>query len=69
MPPLRLDSRRPKTSFAEYASHEARFRALSRGEHPEEAEKLMLQAQHDVDERWRLYEKLAEIGPAEAAGD
>jgi len=41
-------------------SSEARFAILTRT-HPELAERLLLQAQADVDERWRYYTQLAAI--------
>ena len=37
--------------------------------HPEEAKRLWKLAQQDVDERWRLYEKLAEKWPKAEAAD
>ncbi|HWQ24747.1 MAG TPA: pyruvate:ferredoxin (flavodoxin) oxidoreductase [Gaiellaceae bacterium] len=58
--PLRLDSRRPKLPLSEFMAREARFAMLARA-FPEEAAELAALAQHDVDERWHVYEQLARI--------
>jgi pyruvate-ferredoxin/flavodoxin oxidoreductase len=58
--PFRLDSRAPKLPLSEFTSREARFAMLGRSR-PEEAAELAELAQHDVDERWHVYEQLAEI--------
>jgi pyruvate-ferredoxin/flavodoxin oxidoreductase len=58
--PFRLDSRPPKLPLTEFTSREARFAMLSRSR-PEDAAELAALAQHDVDERWHVYEQLAEI--------
>ncbi len=60
MPGLRLDSRKPKVPFKEFAAKEARFAMLGRAD-PEQAELLMSQAQQDIDNRWHLYEQMVEI--------
>jgi pyruvate-ferredoxin/flavodoxin oxidoreductase len=60
MPGLRLDSRTPTISFAEYAREEARFSMLRRT-NPERADELMRLAQQDIDNRWNLYEQMVEI--------
>ncbi len=68
--PFRLDSRKPSLPFKEFAWQEARFAMLARSS-PEEAERLFRMAQEDIDERWRLYEQLADIEravPAEEEG-
>jgi pyruvate-ferredoxin/flavodoxin oxidoreductase len=66
--PLRLDSRAPKLPVSEFMSREARFAMLQRAR-PDDAAALGELAQHDVDERWHVYEQLAEIEhePAEPA--
>ena len=68
--PFKLDSRAPKLPISEFMSREARFAMLQRA-HPDEAAELGALAQHDVDERWHVYEQLAEIehepGEPEAA--
>ncbi|NIP73318.1 MAG: pyruvate:ferredoxin (flavodoxin) oxidoreductase [Gammaproteobacteria bacterium] len=56
--PLRVDSARPSIPYRDYAATEARFNVLTRT-HPEEAERFMAEAQHDVLERYHRYEQLA----------
>jgi pyruvate-ferredoxin/flavodoxin oxidoreductase len=58
--PFRLDSRPPKLPLSEFMSREARFAMLARAR-PADAAELGELAQHDVDERWLVYEQLAEI--------
>jgi len=58
--PLRLDSSRAKLPLTEFTANEARFSMLRRSR-PEEAERLGVLAQHDIDERRLVYEQLAEI--------
>ena len=58
--PLHLDSGRAKLPLTEFTANEARFSMLRRSR-PEEAERLGVLAQHDVDERRLVYEQLAEI--------
>ena len=59
-PALRLDSRKPTMSFREFAATEARFAMLARS-NPEHAAELMEQAQHDIDDRWHLYEQMVNV--------
>ncbi len=59
-PGLRLDSRKPKIPFKEFASREARFAMLGRAD-PARAERLLTQAQRDIDNRWHLYEQMVQI--------
>jgi pyruvate-ferredoxin/flavodoxin oxidoreductase len=56
--PLTLDSKPPKISFGDYAYEETRYRVL-RSVDPERARLLAVEAQHDIDARWALYESLA----------
>jgi pyruvate-ferredoxin/flavodoxin oxidoreductase len=58
--PFRIDSRKPMIPLAEFAAGEARFTMLERSR-PADYARLMAQAQHDVDARWRLYEQLGEM--------
>jgi pyruvate-ferredoxin/flavodoxin oxidoreductase len=58
--PLRLDSRPPSTPVRDFAMKEGRFAMLARTA-PEESKRLLAMAQADIDERWRLYEQMAEI--------
>ena len=58
--PFHLDSRRPKLPLTAFTEREARFAMLARAR-PEEAARLGALAQHDVDERWHVYEQLARV--------
>jgi len=62
--PLHLDSAKPSIPFQDYAATETRFSVLWRT-HPEAAEKLMRQAQADVEARYNHYQKRA-TDPADA---
>jgi pyruvate-ferredoxin/flavodoxin oxidoreductase len=57
--PLLLDSRTPTRKVREFLERQARFGMLTKS-HPEAAEHLWEQAQEDVDQRYRRYERLAE---------
>lgn len=59
-PGLRLDSRKPTIPFKEFASKEARFSMLGRAD-PVVAQRLLGQAQQDIDDRWHLYEQMIDI--------
>ena len=63
--PLKLDSGAPKISFEEYAYKETRYKMLTKSE-PEHAAELMRQAQIFVDDKWKVYEKMASDGNAKA---
>ncbi|MGQ9806298.1 MAG: pyruvate:ferredoxin (flavodoxin) oxidoreductase [Chlorobiales bacterium] len=56
--PLRLDSKSPKATVKSFLESENRFKQLEKL-HPEEAEKLFAEAQHDADMRYHFYEFLA----------
>jgi hypothetical protein len=56
--PLVLDSHAPKYPVEQYLYMENRFKMLTKSR-PEEAKKLLKEAQNDVDTRWKLYEYLA----------
>ena len=58
--PLRLDSKAPSISFQDYAYKETRYNMLAAA-NPVEARRLIQQAQHDVTDRWHLYEGMASI--------
>ncbi len=66
--PFRLDSPRPTIPFKDYAYNELRYRALS-ASRPQEAQALLAQAQGDILEKYRAYEKYAqmETGPGPSA--
>jgi pyruvate-ferredoxin/flavodoxin oxidoreductase len=57
---FRLDSRAPKLKFIDVARKEARFAMLERSD-PAAAATLLGMAQDDIDDRWQLYEQLAQI--------
>ena len=59
--PLILDSRAPSIPFAQYAETEDRYKML-KAAHPEDSDRLMQQAQADVDAQWALYQSLAGKG-------
>jgi pyruvate-ferredoxin/flavodoxin oxidoreductase len=56
--PLQLDSPAPKISLDKYMYLENRFKMLTKSK-PEEARRLLAEAQQDVVGRWQLYEYLA----------
>jgi pyruvate-ferredoxin/flavodoxin oxidoreductase len=56
--PFQLDSRPPKLPLSEFTGKENRFAIVARA-NPAEAAELAAEEQHDVEERWRLYERLA----------
>ncbi len=56
--PFKLDSKAAKIPFKEYAYMETRYKMLTKS-HPDLAEKLMIEAQEDVTNRWNTYEHLA----------
>jgi len=58
--PFHLDSKPPKGSFKDFAMKQARFAMLARSK-PEQAERLLALGQNDIDQRWKLYEQLAQM--------
>ncbi len=56
--PLQLDSRKPTVSFKDYAYNEARYSMLARS-NPEAAQRLLIAAQEEVNERLRKYARMA----------
>ncbi len=56
--PFKLDSKGLKIPLKEYAYRETRYKMLTKS-HPEEAAKLMEEAQQDVVNRWKQYEQMA----------
>ena len=58
--PFTLDSRAPRKPFRTFAEKEARFAMLERTR-PEEAKALFARAQKDIDDRWHLYEQIAQV--------
>jgi pyruvate-ferredoxin/flavodoxin oxidoreductase len=59
--PMQLDSKAPSVPLEDYLYNETRYTTL-RQTHPEEAKKLLEQAQQDVAARWKMYETWASIG-------
>ena len=57
---FRLDSSKPKITFRDFATKEARFGMLARSK-PGHANDLLNQAQHDIDNRWQLYEQMVDV--------
>jgi pyruvate-ferredoxin/flavodoxin oxidoreductase len=55
---LQLDSPAPKIPLEKYMYMENRFKMLTKS-HPEDAKRLLKEAQDDVNERWKFYEYLA----------
>ncbi|HEY7182073.1 MAG TPA: thiamine pyrophosphate-dependent enzyme, partial [Blastocatellia bacterium] len=60
--PLRLDSRAPKIPIEQFLYMENRFKMLTKSK-PEEARRLLEEAQKDVQTRWRMYEYLTARKP------
>jgi pyruvate-ferredoxin/flavodoxin oxidoreductase len=56
--PLQLDSQAPKIPLEKYMYMENRFKMLTKSK-PEDAKRLLQEAQDDVNARWKLYEYLA----------
>ena len=65
--PLHLDSKPPSIPYREFARSEARFNMLWRS-HPEQAERLLSEAQHEVSERFHRYQQLADLDWSETEG-
>jgi len=61
--PFKLESKGLKIPLKDYAYLETRYKMLTKS-HPEEAAKLMEEAQKDVQDKWKVYEQLAST-PAE----
>jgi pyruvate-ferredoxin/flavodoxin oxidoreductase len=56
--PLQLDSRSPKLPLEQYMYAETRFKMLTASK-PEQAKRLLQEAQQDVNSRWEMYQYLA----------
>ena len=56
--PLQLDSRAPKIPLEEYMYRENRFKMLTKS-HPNDARRMLLDAQRSVQARWHFYEYMA----------
>ncbi|MCD6378502.1 MAG: pyruvate:ferredoxin (flavodoxin) oxidoreductase, partial [Planctomycetes bacterium] len=68
--PLQLDSKAPSISLKDYAYNETRFKMLTTT-NPEQAERLLQQAQQNLNARWQMYEHLASMpgAPKEEQSD
>ncbi|GAB2893014.1 pyruvate:ferredoxin (flavodoxin) oxidoreductase [Uliginosibacterium flavum] len=64
--PLHLDSPEPSIPYRDFALSEARFSRLWQT-HPQDAERLLQQAQDEARQRFRYYQQLAEHWQAPAA--
>ncbi|HYX53217.1 MAG TPA: pyruvate:ferredoxin (flavodoxin) oxidoreductase [Candidatus Limnocylindrales bacterium] len=60
--PMQLDSKAPSVPLEKYLYNETRYTSLQQA-HPEEAKQLLELAQHDVIERWKMYETFANMSP------
>lgn len=60
--PLQLDSRSPKLALDKYMYNENRFKMLTKSK-PEDAKRLLKEAENDVANRWGMYEYLAARKP------
>ena len=58
--PFQLDSKPPKIPLEDYAYNEMRYLMLSKSK-PDVAKELMNHAQKDVDEQWRVYERMESL--------
>ncbi len=56
--PLQLDSKEPTIALADYAYNETRYRMLLQSDE-KRAEQLMISAQNDAVNRWKLYSQMA----------
>lgn len=66
--PLMLDSHAPKISLDQYMYMENRFKMLTKSR-PEEAKKLLKEAQKDVNARWKMYEYMAARASSDQAAE
>lgn len=64
---LQLDSQTPKIPVEKYLYMENRFKMLTKSR-PEDAKRMLKEAQEDVDLRWKLYEHMAARGVESAKG-
>ena len=64
--PLQIDSKPPTIPMRDYLYSETRFKMLTLSK-PEDAERLLKEAQEDVRKRWQLYARMSAAEPAEAA--
>jgi pyruvate-ferredoxin/flavodoxin oxidoreductase len=60
--PFQLDSQPPKIKLKDYVYNETRYTMLAKS-HPEAAERLLREAQQDVLDRWKIYERMQDKKP------
>ncbi|HET7376013.1 MAG TPA: 4Fe-4S binding protein, partial [Anaerolineae bacterium] len=58
--PLQIDSKAPAISLEKYIYNETRYKMLTQS-NPEVARELLLEAQDDVNKKWKTYEQLAAL--------
>ncbi len=58
--PLSLDSKAPSIPLKEYAYRETRYKMLTKSK-PEDAARLIEEAQRNVTSRWHLYDRMARL--------
>ncbi len=58
--PMQLDSKAPSIPLENYLYNETRYTSLQQA-HPDEAKRLLQLAQHDVNERWKMYQAFASM--------
>jgi len=59
--PMQLDSKAPSIPLGQYLYNETRYTQLQQS-HPQEAKRLLQEAQQDVAARWKMYETWTGIG-------
>ena len=67
--PFTLDSKAPTIPLEKYIYNETRYTMLTHS-NPEVAKQLLIEAQHDVEQRWKIYENMVTMfanGHAKAA--
>lgn len=65
--PMHLDSKEPSVPYKEFMQTETRFSMLWQS-HPEYAEELAQQAQHEVTQRYHFFKQLADMDWDESSG-
>jgi pyruvate-ferredoxin/flavodoxin oxidoreductase len=65
---LQLDCLEPSIPFKEYAYREGRYKILTRSQ-PEDAKRLLDEAQAEVDRKWQIYKDMARQGVEVVASD
>ena len=58
--PLQIDSKAPAISLEKYIYNETRYKMLTQS-NPEVARELLVEAQDDVNKKWKTYEQLAAL--------